>query len=61
MKIGFYVEDDTSTTDDPLVKGEAWLSTGGNATYPNVKRPIGFMRRKPTIRVKAWTMPILKD
>jgi hypothetical protein len=27
--------------------------------YPEVKRPIGFMRRKPRVRVKAWSMPII--
>jgi hypothetical protein len=39
-------------------RGEAWSSGGGDATYPNIRNPIGFMRRKPTVRVKAWTRPI---
>ncbi len=28
---------------------------------PRVTRPIGFMRRKPRVRVKAWTCPIIKE
>lgn len=39
--------------------GSHWETTGGDQLLPDVRRPIGFMRRKPRVRVKAWTMPIL--
>jgi hypothetical protein len=39
--------------------GSHWETTGGDETIPDVKHPIGFMRRKPRVRVKAWTMPII--
>lgn len=29
--------------------------------YPTVHNPIGFMRRKLRVRVKAWTQPIVGD
>lgn len=41
--------------------GKAWSSTGGDKFYPDIVRPIGFMRRKPIIRVKAWTMPVIES
>jgi hypothetical protein len=46
--------------DASLQRGDAWSSTEGDKDYPNVTNPIGFMRRKPRVRVKAWTMPIVK-
>lgn len=38
-------------------RGDAWSSTAGEATYPDIRNPIGFMRRKPIVRVRAWTRP----
>lgn len=38
--------------------GRTWESASGDEIIP-VRRPIGFIRRKPCIRVKAWTMPII--
>lgn len=45
--------------DGYMERGEAWSSSGGEATYPDVRWPIGFMRRKPVVRVKAWMQPIV--
>jgi hypothetical protein len=45
--------------DAPIEDGRFWSSTGGDEYLPNVTRPIGFMRGKPRVRVKAWTMAIL--
>lgn len=39
-------------------RGEAWVSNGGDDNYPTYRRPIGFGRRKPIVRVKAWSQPI---
>ena len=50
-----------SEDDGYLEKGDAWTSSGGDKDYPDVVHPIGFMRRKPRVRVKAWTMPIIKE
>jgi hypothetical protein len=44
-----------------MEEGRFWSSTAGDATLPDVTRPIGFMRRKLRVRVKAWCMPILPD
>lgn len=41
-----------------LDRGETY-QTGEDAPVPRpVKRQIGFIRRKPVVRVKAWTRPI---
>lgn len=58
-----YVEDDLSyeAYDPPsLQEGRAWSSTQGDEFYASITRPIGFMRRKPRVRVKAWMMPIVE-
>ena len=44
-----------------MEEGRFWSTTAGDLTVPNVTRPIGFMRRKPRVRVKAWTMPIIEE
>jgi|KBSMisStaDraftv2_1062788.scaffolds.fasta_scaffold00037_79 hypothetical protein len=41
-------------------RGDCYAAEAGAETYPDIQRPIGFMRRKPRVRVKAWTMPIIK-
>lgn len=46
--------------DEPaLEKGDYWSNYEGDKDYPKIVRPIGFMRDKPRVRVKAWTAPIL--
>ena len=40
-------------------RGEAWSSNGGDDMYPTFRLPIGYGRRKPIVRVKAWTVPII--
>ena len=55
-----WFEDDLPIEDyEPvrLEKGDSYGVPGSN-TYPEYQRPIGFMRRKPRVRVKAWTQPI---
>jgi hypothetical protein len=57
-----WIEDDLQDQhcDAPhMERGEAYGSTGGEEMLPEVTRPIGFMRFKPRVRVKAWSMPIL--
>lgn len=44
-----------------MQRGDFWLSSGGDETVPDIKRPIGFMRRKPIVRIKAWTRPVLTE
>jgi hypothetical protein len=44
---------------EPIDHGSSYETGVGPHTCPEVKRPIGFMRTKPRVRVKAWTMPIL--
>ena len=44
--------------DVPMEDGRAW-SSPSEEQLPTVTRPIGFLRHKPRVRVKAWTMPIL--
>lgn len=29
--------------------------------YPAIRHPIGFMRTRPRVRVKAWMQPIIED
>lgn len=54
---------DTVGYDDALdlERGSHWSSTEGDGTFPNVTRPIGFMRSKPRVRVKAWMQPIIEE
>ena len=47
--------------DLPMAEGRYWESPGGDAFFNPVSRPIGFMRTKPRVRVKAWSMPIIPD
>ncbi len=59
-----WIADDLPVVDyDPpyLEEGRYWSSSGGDKTVPDVIHPIGFKRSKPRVRVKAWTMPILKE
>lgn len=44
-----------------MEQGSHWETTEGDETVPVVRHPIGFMRRKPRVRVKAWTMPIVSE
>lgn len=57
------IADDLPDTDYdmPMAEGRCWEISGGDALYNPVSRPIGFMRTKPRVRVKAWTMPIIPD
>lgn len=61
MNDGLWVADHPTQPDVPdgLSHGQYWSNEGGDNTYPDVTRPIGFMRSKPRVRVKAWTMPII--
>ena len=52
---------DLSDECENLERGEAWSSVEGDDNYPTYRHPIGYMRRKPTVRVKAWTMPIVQE
>jgi hypothetical protein len=60
---GGWIEDDwqdhQAEFERPQARGEAWSSRGGDDIYPEIVRPIGFMRFKPRVRVRAWTMPII--
>jgi hypothetical protein len=57
---GIWIADDLGSDYDPpqMDRGEAYV-VAPDDHYPAVKHPIGFMRRTPRIRVKAWTMPII--
>lgn len=59
MVAKLWIEDDISYDRTWMDRGDTWSSDGGDATYPAVRRPIGFMRSKPRVRVKAWTQPIV--
>jgi hypothetical protein len=57
-----WIEDELPADDAPAIeRGEAWVSNGGDDMYPTYRHPIGYMRRKPVVRVKAWTVPIRPD
>jgi hypothetical protein len=38
-------------------RGNTW-SDGSDEPIPKVRNPIGFMRFKPVVRIKAWTRPM---
>lgn len=57
-----WIEDDLSDADyDPPRPdhGSSYSVEPKSDVYPNVRYPIGFMRHKPIVRVKAWTRPIV--
>lgn len=56
-----WIADDLPEADTTMDEGRYWSSSGGDEFLNPVMRPIGFMRRKPRVRVKAWTMPILPE
>ena len=57
-----WIADDLADSqyDRPCIdRGDSYNTGVGPDFYPDVTRPIGFMRSKPRVRVKAWTMPII--
>jgi hypothetical protein len=57
--IGDDVLDRQDDLEQPQERGSSW-SEGSADVAPKVRNPIGFMRFKPVVRVKAWTQPIAK-
>ena len=51
-----WVEDDLGSMEVDADRGSTWEAES-DEPRPRVRRPIGFMRRKPIVRVKAWTQP----
>lgn len=49
-----YDEPETS-----MDRGDVCLYSA-DPNWPTVQRPIGFMRHKPRVRVKAWMQPIVE-
>lgn len=47
--------------DRQMDRGDSYGVEAASDYYPEVKRPIGFMRHKLRVRVKAWTQPIIKQ
>jgi hypothetical protein len=56
-----WVEDDIAYFDDnePLYRGDTYTTGEDYPTVPPVRNPIGFIRSKPRVRIKAWTAPRL--
>jgi hypothetical protein len=55
--VGDDLGDDTRDN-QPMERGSSWDDRAGTDFYSPIKRPIGFMRRKLRVRVKAWMQPI---
>lgn len=54
-----WLEDDLAYGSyDPYQERGETFTGAGEDTYEPYSRPIGFIRRKPRVRVKAWTQPI---
>jgi hypothetical protein len=54
-----WIEDELPADDAPAIElGDAWSSVERDDKYPTIRHPIGYMRRKPVVRIKAWTVPI---
>lgn len=56
-----WIADDLPQADfgeEPMQRGESWDAGAGSNLYSAVKRPIGFMRHKLIVRVKAGSQPI---
>lgn len=57
-----WIEDDLPDQDmdaPEMERGSCYTDGPLSDAYPDVVRPIGFMRTKPRVRVKAWSMPII--
>jgi hypothetical protein len=57
-----WIEDDLPELSDDgghLELGDAWSSVERDDKNPTYRHPIGYMRRKPVVRIKAWTVPII--
>ncbi len=62
MARGWISDDLPECFDDDacLERGDSFDCTPTEWHCDEVKQPIGFMRTKRRVRVKAWTMPIPK-
>ncbi len=60
MNKRMWIEDDLPDEpyEDEPYRGDAWVVDERPMSVP-VKRQIGFIRRKPVVRIKAWTRPIV--
>jgi len=51
---------DNDWGDVQMDRGDSFDCTPSEWHYDEVRRPIGFMRTKLRVRVKAWMQPIVK-